>query len=147
ANPSNILIDIQAVADVVADIRRQSPKDCWLAVDNTFLGPVFQRPKLLGADFVVYSATKFIGGHSDLIAGVLTGAHEQLQAVKLTRTILGTMANPFTGWLLLRSLETVSVRMRRQAKTATKLARLLSKHPKVISVRYPGLLEPGSNQH
>ena len=59
----------------------------------------------------------------------------------------GTMANPFTGWLLLRSLETVSVRMRRQAKTATKLARLLTKHPKVRNVYYPGLLEPGTNQH
>lgn len=147
ANPSNTLVDIRAVADVVEGIKRRSHKDCWLAVDNTFLGPVFQQPKLLGADFVVYSATKFIGGHSDLIAGVLTGGLDQVQAIKLTRTILGTMANPFTGWLLLRSLETVSVRMRRQAKTATKLARLLLKHPKVRNVRYPGLLEPGTNQH
>lgn len=147
ANPSNTLIDIHAVADVVDSIKQKSQKACWLAVDNTFLGPVFQRPKLLGADFVVYSATKFIGGHSDLIAGVLTGSLEQVQAIKLTRTILGTMANPFTGWMLLRSLETVSVRMRRQAKTAAKLARLLSKHPKVRAVRYPGLLEPSSNQH
>ena len=147
ANPSNTLVDIRAVADVVADIKEQGHGDCWLAVDNTFLGPVFQRPSLFGADLVVYSATKFIGGHSDLIAGVLTGTTDQVQAIKLTRTILGTMANPFTGWLLLRSLETVSVRMRRQAKTATKLARLLTKHPKVRSVYYPGLLEPGTNQH
>ncbi len=147
ANPSNKLVDIQGVANAVRNLRLAGKTDCWLAVDNTFLGPVFQRPSRCGADFVVYSATKFIGGHSDLIAGVVTGVSEQMQGIKLMRTILGTMANPFTGWLLLRSLETVSVRMRRQAKSAAKLARLLSKHPKVHTVLYPGLLTPGQRQY
>lgn len=146
ANPSNTLVDIAYTAGVVAELKQSTSKPCWLAVDNTFLGPVFQRPSVQGADFVLYSATKFIGGHSDLIAGVVTGGVEQIQAIKLMRTILGTMANPFTGWLLLRSLETVSVRMRRQAKTAMKLARLLSKHPRVLRVHYPGLLQEGSAQ-
>ena len=147
ANPSNMLIDIEAVASAVSELRTRTGQPCWLAVDNTFLGPVFQRPASLGADFVVYSATKFIGGHSDLVAGVVTGRSGEIGSLKLTRTILGTMANPFTGWLLLRSLETVSVRMRRQAKTAQKLARLLSKHPNVKRVHFPGLLKPGDRQY
>src|SRR5690606_34912831 len=89
ANPSNTLVDIEAVSGVVQRLRHTNNAACWLAVDNTFLGPVFQRPARQGADFVLYSATKFIGGHSDLIAGVVTGPAEQLQDVKLTRTILG----------------------------------------------------------
>src|SRR5690606_6964398 len=89
ANPSNTLVDIEAVSGVVQRLRHTNSAACWLAVDNTFLGPVFQRPARQGADFVLYSATKFIGGHSDLIAGVVTGPAEQLQDVKLTRTILG----------------------------------------------------------
>ena len=116
------------------------------AVDNTFLGPVFQRPAELGADLVLYSATKFIGGHSDLVAGVVTGPEELMAQVMTFRTILGTMATPFSGWLLLRSLETVSVRMRRQAKNAQKLAELLADHPAVERVHYPGLLQKGDPQ-
>jgi methionine-gamma-lyase len=115
-------------------------------VDNTLLGPVFQRPAKLGADLVLYSATKFIGGHSDLIAGVVTGPKRWIDQAKVYRTILGTMTNPFTGWLLMRSLETVSVRMRRQAKTARKIADLLAAHPKVVDVQYPGLITEGHPQ-
>lgn len=147
ANPSNVLVDLAAVAEVVKEIRAAGGNACYFAVDNTFLGPVFQRPAKFGADLVIYSATKFLGGHSDLIAGVVTGNSSTLEAIKLYRTILGTMANPFTGWLLLRSLETVSVRMRRQAKSAQKLAHLLAEHPKVQRVYYPGLLTPGTKEH
>lgn len=147
ANPSNVLVDLEAVAEVVREIRVAGRQACHLAVDNTFLGPVFQRPAQFGADFVIYSATKFLGGHSDLIAGVVTGRSGTMEALKVYRTILGTMANPFTGWLLLRSLETVSVRMRRQAKSAQKLAALLAEHPKVEAVHYPGLLKAGTTQH
>src|SRR5690606_4936015 len=82
-----------------------------------------------------------------LIAGVVTGSTAGMDIVKVYRTILGTMANPFTGWLLLRSLETVSVRMRRQAKSAMKLAQLLASHPKVKNVYYPGLLAPESPEY
>ncbi len=147
ANPSNVLVDLEAVAGVVRELRVAGGAACHLAVDNTFLGPIFQRPAQFGADFIIYSATKFLGGHSDLIAGVVTGQSHNMEAVKLYRTILGTMANPFTGWLLLRSLETVSVRMRRQAKSAQKLAHLLVEHPKVKRVYYPGLLVPGTPEH
>jgi methionine-gamma-lyase len=96
---------------------------------------------------VVYSATKFLGGHSDLVAGVVTGPRDLMQKVLELRTFLGTMTTPFNGWLLLRSLETVSVRMRRQQKNARALARLLVGHPAVTRVLYSGLLAPGTQQH
>lgn len=146
ANPSNTLVDIRETSQLAKDLSEQTKRQVHVAVDNTFLGPVFQRPARCGADFVVYSATKFIGGHSDLIAGVVTGSSQKLEALKLTRTILGTMANPFTGWLLLRSLETLSVRMRRQAKSAMSLARILAKHPRVSHVLYPGLMQEDDPQ-
>jgi len=145
ANPSLVHTDIAAVAAITAGLG--SPEaPAGLVVDNTLLGPVFQRPAPQGADVVVYSATKFLGGHSDLIAGVATGTGRVMDRVLESRTILGTQTSPFNGWLLLRSLETVSVRMRRQAKTARKLALVLADHPRVRNVRYPGLLDPASSQ-
>ncbi len=147
ANPSNSLVDIAAVSALARELSAGRERQVITAVDNTFLGPVFQRPADFGADLVLYSATKFIGGHSDLIAGVVSGRADLMADVGVHRTILGTMANPHTGWLLLRSLETLSVRMRRQAKSAMVLARLLDEHPRVDDVRYPGMLVPGSKQH
>ncbi len=147
ANPSNELVDIEAVAQLANNLAEAHHRPVYSVVDNTLLGPVFQRPARLGADLTLYSATKFIGGHSDLIAGVVTGAKQVVDQLKLYRTILGTVANPFTGWLLCRSLETVSVRMRRQAKTARRIATLLSTHPKVRNVFYPGLMVEGHPQH
>ncbi len=146
ANPSNVLIDIPAVAALATDLGGPDGRPL-VAVDNTFLGPVFQRPATLGADLVIYSATKFIGGHSDLVAGVVTGPAPLMKTIMMMRTVLGTMAGPFAGWLLLRSLETLSIRMRRQAKNARKLAQLLQEHPRVLSVAYPALLEEGDPQH
>ncbi|MCB9699838.1 MAG: cystathionine gamma-synthase family protein [Alphaproteobacteria bacterium] len=148
ANPSIAMVDIRAVAEVARRLSedRAAERRAVVAVDNTFLGPVFQRPADHGADLVVYSATKFIGGHSDLVAGVVTGEAALIDAIGVYRTILGTMPNPFTGWLLLRSLETVSVRMRRQAKSAAKLAELLAAHPKVVRVHHPTLLPEGSRE-
>jgi methionine-gamma-lyase len=112
-------------------------------VDNTFLGPLFQHPLEHGADIVVYSATKFIGGHSDLIAGAALGSVELISRIAEMRTILGTMASPQTGWLVMRSLETLAIRMRRQADNAQIVASFLSTHPKVESVAYLGLLREG----
>lgn len=146
ANPSNQLVDIEAVANLAKELGQVHQQRVLSIVDNTLLGPVFQRPAKSGADLVLYSATKFIGGHSDLIAGVVTGPKAIIGELKLFRTILGTMANPFTGWLLLRSLETVSIRMRRQAKSAKRIATLLARHPKVKTVEYPGLIQPGHPQ-
>ncbi len=147
ANPSITLTDIQAVARLARRLSTDRERPVVTAVDNTFLGPVFQRPASSGADLVIYSATKFIGGHSDLIAGVVSGGQALMNEILEIRAILGTMANPFTGWMLLRSLETLSVRMHRQAKSALKLAQMLARHSKVRRVMHPSLLEPGSNQH
>jgi methionine-gamma-lyase len=146
ANPSNVLTDIAAVSALARELSTHG-RQVLTVVDNTFLGPVFQRPASQGADLVIYSATKFIGGHSDLIAGVVSGRHELIKPLMMMRTVLGTMCNPFTGWLLLRSLETVSVRMRRQAKSAMQMARLLAEHPKVAHVFYPGLLKADDPQY
>ncbi len=147
ANPSNVLTDIAEVVALAAELEAQTGRRPVVAVDNTFLGPVFQRPAAQGADLVIYSATKFIGGHSDLIAGVVTGPQALMDSISVYRTILGTMPNPFTGWMLLRSLETLSIRMRRQAKNARKLAELLAAHPRVSRVYYPGNLVEGDPQH
>lgn len=146
ANPSNTLVDVAAVAGVARSLPGVDERPCLCAVDNTFLGPVFQQPATLGADLVVYSATKFIGGHSDLIAGVVTGKAELVERLRLLRTILGTVATPFSGWLLLRSLETLGIRMRQQSENAQRIARLLDDHPKISRVLYPGLLKPGDPQ-
>lgn len=141
ANPSNTMVDIAAVSALARSLPGVGDRPALCAVDNTFLGPVFQKPALHGADLVVYSATKFIAGHSDLVAGVITGSSEAVEPLRMLRTILGTVATPFTGWLLLRSLETLSVRMRQQAENAQQLATLLADHPSVSRVCYPGLLE------
>jgi methionine-gamma-lyase len=147
ANPNNLLVDIAAVAGLSRELSKAEGRKVLTVVDNTFMGPLFQRPIVQGADLCVYSATKFIGGHSDLVAGVVTGSRELMEPIMGFRTILGTASTPFTGWLLLRSLETLSVRMRRQAKTAKKIALFLKDHGKVRSVSYPGLLKAGQPQY
>ena len=146
ANPSLVHTDIAGASKLARALSKKWGKKVVTVVDNTLLGPLFQRPAELGADLVIYSATKFIGGHSDLVAGVVTGSKEHMQPILLNRTVLGTMTSPFYGWLLLRSLETLSIRMRRQAKNASALARLMAEHPCVRSVTYPGLLQKGDPQ-
>ncbi len=145
ANPSLVLTDIEACAELARELSTPERR-VYTAVDNTFLGPLFQHPKSFGADIILYSATKFLGGHSDLVAGVAISDAETMQAISTYRTITGSMAPPFTAWLLTRSLETVSIRMRRQAKNALALAELLAEHPMVTSVTYPALLHPDSKQ-
>ncbi|KXK42293.1 MAG: cystathionine beta-lyase/cystathionine gamma-synthase [Bacteroidetes bacterium OLB11] len=137
ANPTNDLIDIEAIKEIA--LQFSSPeKTIPLAVDNTYMGPLWQHPLKHGADLVLYSATKYIGGHSDLIAGACLGSKELMQRVKGMRTFLGNMASPHTGWLLLRSLETLKARMDLQAKNASQVAAFLSSHPKVEKVYYIG---------
>lgn len=145
ANPSNALVDIAAVSALARRFSRD--RRILVAVDNTFLGPLWQRPLQHGADLVLYSATKFIGGHSDLIAGVCLGSKELLNPLKSTRTILGTMAAPMTGWMLLRSLETLKLRMTSQMKNARHVADFLADHPKVERVYYLGHLAEGTPEH
>ena len=139
ANPTNDLIDIEASKDI-ARYFSTTEKEIYLAVDNTYLGPIWQHPLKHGADLVLYSATKYIGGHSDVIAGACLGSAELIGRVKGMRTFLGNMAGPNTGWLLLRSLETLKVRMDAQAKNAEKVAEFLNSHPLVEKVYYLGNL-------
>ncbi len=139
ANPTNALVDIAACANLAARLSRPDRR-VLVAVDNTFLGPLWQHPLHHGADLVLYSATKYIGGHSDVIAGVCLGSKELITQVKSMRTILGTMAGAHTGWLLMRSLETLKLRMTAQMKNARHVASFLAEHPKVERVYYLGLL-------
>jgi methionine-gamma-lyase len=140
ANPTNALVDIEMCARL-AERLSSAGRRVLLVVDNTFLGPLWQHPLKFGADLVVYSATKFIGGHSDVIAGVCLGSEELMHRVKSLRTFMGTMASPWAGWLLLRSLETLKMRMTCQMKNAQSVADLLAGHPRVERVYYLGHLE------
>ena len=90
-------------------------------VDNTFMGPIFSSPMKHGADIVVYSATKFFGGHSDLVAGIVMGSKELIGQVKVTRTVLGSNSDPDTTWLIHRSLGTLQIRMEKQQENAKKI--------------------------
>lgn len=139
ANPTNQLVDIEACRKV-ADKLSTEDKHIYLAVDNTYMGPLWQHPLKHGADLVLYSATKYIGGHSDVIAGAVLGSSEVIKRVKTLRTFLGNMAGPWTGWLLMRSLETLKIRMTEQAKNAKLVAEFLQAHPKVGKVHYLGFL-------
>jgi len=139
SNPTNELVDIAALAELVHSYGGDDAAPV-LIVDNTFLGPMWQHPLQHGADLVVYSATKFIGGHSDVIAGAALGSAELMGRVKTMRTFMGTMAGPWTGWLLMRSLETLKMRMTAQMKNARYVADYLADHPKVRTVHYLGLV-------
>lgn len=145
ANPTMTLTDIEATARAV---KRHSTKDrqVLLAVDNTFLGPIFARPLQFGADLVLYSATKFIGGHSDLVAGAALGSKALLSQVKGFRTILGSNTDPDTSWLILRSLGTLQLRMEKQQQHALRVVEFLGGHPAVARVSYPGHAMMGSSQ-
>ncbi len=140
ANPTNALVDIEACKRI-ADQYSTEEKKVYLTVDNTYMGPLWSHPLKHGADLVVYSATKYIGGHSDVIAGAVLGSHEVMTRVKTLRTFLGNMAGPWTGWLLMRSLETLKVRMTEQAQNARKVAEFLQAHPKVNTVHYLGFVD------
>jgi len=139
ANPTNDLIDIKACSEIAKHFSTPE-KEVYLAVDNTYLGPIWQHPLKFGADLVLYSATKYIGGHSDVIAGACLGSKELMKRVRGLRSFLGNMASPNTGWLLLRSLETLKVRMDVQAYNANKVAEFLNNHSSVEKVYFLGNL-------
>jgi methionine-gamma-lyase len=139
ANPTNGLIDFSAARRLANELARGDHRPLVI-VDNTMLGPLFQTPLIHGADLVVTSLTKYVGGHSDLIAGCCSGRRRWLDSIRGMRTILGTMCDPHTGWLLMRSLETLKLRMAAAAEGARRVAEFLSVHPKVASVWYLGFL-------
>ena len=140
ANPTNDLVDIQ-MCRRLADAFSTEDNPILLACDNTYLGPLWQHPLKHGADLVLYSATKYIGGHSDVIAGACLGSKVLMQRIRGLRTFLGNMASPNTGWLLMRSLETLKPRMDVQARNAEKVAAFLNSHPAVEKTFYLGNLQ------
>jgi methionine-gamma-lyase len=145
ANPTNILSDIPAAREL-ADKYSTADRRILVIVDNTFMGPIFSKPLLHGADVLVYSATKFFGGHSDVVAGVAMGSRELVGQIKVTRTILGSNPDPDTAWLIHRSLGTLQLRMEKQQENCLKVLELLRTHPSVASVAYPGSREMGPRQ-
>lgn len=146
ANPTNDIIDISACRQVANHFGSEEKK-IFVATDNTYMGPLWSHPLLHGADIVIYSATKYIGGHSDLIAGAVLGNQETVKRVKILRTFLGNMASPNTCWLLLRSLETLKVRMEQQMQNAQVIAKYLQGLDKVEKVYYPGLLSSADDSY
>ena len=146
ANPTNALVDVEAVRDARDAAFAGEATKPPIAIDNTFLGPLWAKPLAQGADVSVYSLTKYAGGHSDLVAGGLVGKKSVLDPVRMTRNTIGTICDPNTAWMLLRSLETLELRMTRAGENAAKVCEYLRTHPKVESVGYLGFLEEGSRQ-
>lgn len=142
ANPTNSLVDLELMREISTQIgARQAGGRPTVVVDNTFLGPVFQRPLGFGADLVMYSLTKYVGGHSDLVAGGVVGSREAVGPVKKLRGALGTQLDPNTAWMIMRSMETLSLRMHKSAENAALVAEFLRGHTKIASVNYLGFLQ------
>jgi methionine-gamma-lyase len=144
ANPTNVLVDVQAVRRV-RDAAFPGDDRPPIAIDNTFLGPLWQQPLRHGADLSVYSLTKYAGGHSDLVAGGITGAKGEINKIRMMRNTIGTITDPNTAWMLLRSLETLELRMTRAGENAARVCDFLRYHPKIESVGYLGFLEDGGD--
>lgn len=143
ANPTNALVDVEAVRDA-RDAALGA--DCPIAIDNTFLGPLWARPIDQGADLVVYSLTKYVGGHSDLVAGSVSGPKKWITPIRMLRNTMGGITNPNTAWMLLRSLETVELRMTRAGENAAKVCAWLKDHPKVAGLGYLGMIDDPRQQ-
>ncbi|MGK9052203.1 cystathionine gamma-synthase family protein [Xaviernesmea oryzae] len=144
ANPTNSLVDIALMRQVAETIGRRQGHTPVIACDNTLLGPVFQRPIEHGADISLYSLTKYVGGHSDLIAGAALGSKAVVRQVKALRGAIGTQLDPHSCWMLGRSLETLSIRMEKANANAAAVAAFLRDHPKVKKLHYLPFEDPGS---
>lgn len=133
-NPTLKLVDIRKISKMARE------KNVLVVVDNTFMSPYFQRPITLGADMVVHSATKYIGGHSDLVSGaVVTNSDEIAEKLAFLSNSMGGIQSPFDAFMCLRSLKTLPIRMKAHAESALSVAQFLEKHPKIDRVLYPGL--------
>ncbi len=143
ANPTNALVDLALMAEIADQIGRTQGHRPLVVADNTMLGPVYQNPLQCGADLNIYSLTKYVGGHSDLVAGGVTGSRAALQPVRQLRGAMGTQLDPNSAWMLLRSMETLKLRMERAFKSAAEVAAFLAGEPKVTAVNYLGLLPAG----
>lgn len=144
ANPTNSLVDVAMIRRVADAIGAKQGHTPIVVCDNTLLGPVFQRPTEHGADISLYSLTKYVGGHSDLIAGAVLGRKAVIKQVKALRGAIGTQLDPHSCWMLGRSLETLQLRMERANSNARAVADFLRDHPKVERVHYLPYHDPDS---
>ncbi len=141
ANPTNALIDLAAVRAALDDFGRRHGYRPICACDNTLLGPIFQHPIREGIDLAVYSLTKYVGGHSDLVAGGVTGRAELVQKLRLSRGAFGSQLDPHSSWMIARSMETLVLRMRRAAATASRIAHWLAGNPvRPVQVLHPQMI-------
>ncbi|HZW47082.1 MAG TPA: cystathionine gamma-synthase family protein, partial [Microvirga sp.] len=136
SNPLNTLVDIALIRRIADEIGAKQGHRPVVVCDNTLLGPLFQKPIQLGADLSVYSLTKYVGGHSDLIAGAVLGTKEAIKAVRLLRSAIGTQLDPHSCWMIGRSLETLSLRMTASNRNAEIVAQFLHEHPQVAKVHH-----------
>jgi methionine-gamma-lyase len=144
SNPLNTLVDIALIRRIADEIGEAQGARPIIVCDNTLLGPVFQKPLNHGADISVYSLTKYVGGHSDLIAGAALGSKELMKTVRLLRSAIGTQLDPHSCWMLGRSLETLSLRMNAANRNAEIVAKFLSEHPNVVKLHHLAYLPEGS---
>lgn len=143
-NPTNALVDLALMAQIADLIGAEQGYRPPVICDNTLLGPVYQQAIVHGADICVYSLTKYVGGHSDLVAGGATGNTNWLKPVRALRSAIGTQLDPNTAWMIMRSMETMALRMERANENAKAIADFLIAHPKVFAVHYLGFLKDGS---
>ncbi len=133
SNPLLTITDMKAVADVAKE------NGLITMIDNTFATPINQTPIDFGIDIMIHSATKYMGGHSDILAGAVAASNQQIERIWNIAKNLGGSLSDFTVWMLERSLKTMNLRVKRQSKNALKMAKYLEKHPKIAKVYYPGL--------
>ncbi|EPJ49710.1 MAG: hypothetical protein OFPI_23070 [Osedax symbiont Rs2] len=146
-NPTNQMIDIRACKDMLEDVQNPDGVKPVLAVDNTMYGPIFQHPLEHGADLCIYSLTKYVGGHSDILGGSCSGNKDLITKIRGFRNIIGTNMDSHTAWLVMRSLETLKIRMTASSAGAAKVVDFLVDHPLVEKIYYPGLLKEGDPQY
>lgn len=136
ANPTNSLVNIALMGRIADEIERHQGSRPVIACDNTLLGPIFQQPLTLGADLSLYSLTKYVGGHSDLIAGAVMGKKTLMTPIRALRSAIGTQLDPHSSWMIGRSLETLSLRMEKAFHNAEAVAAFLQPHPKVAALHW-----------
>jgi methionine-gamma-lyase len=141
ANPTNGLVDLEACASIADELEKRQGHRPPVVVDNTMLGPVFQVPLKHGANLSLCSLTKYVGGHSDLVGGSISGSNNLVKQVMSWRSSIGTQLDPNSCWMLMRSLETLDIRMSRSNENAGVVAEYLANHPKVAKVHYLGFLK------
>ena len=146
-NPTNQMIDIRACKDLLEKVQNPDGVKPILVVDNTMYGPIFQQPLEHGADLCIYSLTKYVGVHSDLLGGSCSGNKDLITKIRGFRNIIGTNMDSHTAWLVMRSLETLKIRMTASSEGAAKVVDFLVDHPLVEKIYYPGLLEESDPQY